>query len=66
MIRTAGVETQIRPTTPGHVEMDIRDDQVMLQVKACMLERQGFVQALVAFTASAIGTYYYCSLDDSI
>jgi len=49
-----GVETQIRPTSPGHVEMDIRDDQILLQVKACMMERQGFMQALVAFTASAI------------
>lgn len=39
--------------TPHHLDIDIRDDQVLLSIRAC-LSRAGFVHALVAFTVSGI------------
>lgn len=39
--------------TPHHLDIDIRDDQVIRSMKACFA-RQGFIHALVAFTASGI------------
>eukprot|EP00980_Cylindrotheca_fusiformis_P009924 scaffold2195_cov132-Cylindrotheca_fusiformis.AAC.8 len=39
--------------TPHHLDIDIRDDQVLLSIRAC-LSRPGFVHALVAFTVSGI------------
>lgn len=39
--------------TPHHLDIDIRDDQVIRSLRACFA-RQGFVHALVAFAASGI------------
>lgn len=39
--------------TPHHLDIDIKDDQVIRSLKACFA-RQGFIHALVAFTASGI------------
>ena len=39
--------------TPHHLEIDIRDDQVLLAAKAC-LSRNGFSQVLVMFTAAGL------------
>ena len=39
--------------TPHHLDIDIRDDQVILSTRAC-LSRPGFIHALVAFTVSGI------------
>jgi hypothetical protein len=39
--------------TPHHLDINIRDDQVLLSARAC-LSRPGFVHALVAFTVSGI------------
>ncbi|KAL3944877.1 MAG: hypothetical protein SGBAC_001020 [Bacillariaceae sp.] len=39
--------------TPHHLDIDIRDDQVLLSIRAC-LSRPGFTHALVAFTVSGI------------
>lgn len=39
--------------TPHHLDIDVRDDQVIRSLRACFA-RQGFVHALVAFTASGI------------
>lgn len=39
--------------TPHHLDIDIRDDQVLLSIRAC-LSRPGFMHALVAFTVSGI------------
>ena len=39
--------------TPHHLDIDIRDDQVLLSTRAC-LSRPGFIHALVAFTVSGI------------
>jgi len=39
--------------TPHHLDIDIKDDQVIRSMKACFA-RQGFIHALVAFTASGI------------
>ena len=39
--------------TPHHLDIDIRDDQVIRSLKACFA-RKGFMHALVAFTASGI------------
>ena len=39
--------------TPHHLDIDIRDDQVFLSIRAC-LSRAGFIHALVAFTVSGI------------
>lgn len=39
--------------TPHHLDIDIRDDQIILSTRAC-LSRPGFIHALVAFTVSGI------------
>ncbi|GAX24282.1 hypothetical protein FisN_4Lh015 [Fistulifera solaris] len=39
--------------TPHHLDINIRDDQVLLSIKACMA-RRGFVHSLVAFTVSGV------------
>ncbi|CAJ1969532.1 unnamed protein product [Cylindrotheca closterium] len=39
--------------SPHHLDIDIRDDQVILSIRAC-LSRPGFIHALVAFTVSGI------------
>jgi hypothetical protein len=39
--------------TPHHLDIEVRDDQVIRSLKACFA-RQGFIHALVAFTASGI------------
>ncbi|KAL7473006.1 hypothetical protein ACHAXS_013381 [Conticribra weissflogii] len=39
--------------TPHHLEIDIRDDQILLAAKACFA-RKGFSHALVVFTVSGI------------
>ena len=39
--------------TPHHLDIDIRDDQVLLSIRACA-SRPGFVHALVSFTVSGI------------
>lgn len=39
--------------TPHHLDIEVRDDQVIRSMKACFA-RQGFIHALVAFTASGI------------
>lgn len=39
--------------TPNHLDIDIRDDQVILSIKACFA-RPGFIHALVSFTVSGI------------
>lgn len=39
--------------TPHHLDINIRDDQIILSLKAC-LARPGFIHSLVAFTASGI------------
>lgn len=50
------IEEYAEPTltlTDHHLDINIRDDQVLLSVKACMA-RRGFVHALVTFTVSGI------------
>lgn len=39
--------------TPHHLDIDIRDDQVLLSIRACYA-RPGFIHALVSFTVSGI------------
>jgi hypothetical protein len=39
--------------TPHHLDIDIRDDQILLSTRAC-LSRPGFIHALVAFTVSGV------------
>lgn len=39
--------------TPHHLDIDIRDDQVIRSTRAC-LSRPGFIHALVSFTVSGI------------
>jgi hypothetical protein len=39
--------------TPHHLDINIRDDQVILSLRAC-LARPGFIHTLVSFTASGI------------
>jgi hypothetical protein len=39
--------------TDHHLDIDIRDDQIILSARACF-SRPGFIHALVAFTASGI------------
>lgn len=39
--------------TPHHLDINIRDDQVLLSTRAC-LRRPGFINALVSFTVSGI------------
>jgi Major Facilitator Superfamily len=50
------IEEYAEPTltlTDHHLDINIRDDQVLLSVKACMA-RSGFIHALVTFTVSGI------------
>eukprot|EP00934_Nitzschia_sp_Nitz4_P004820 Nitzschia sp. Nitz4//scaffold166_size90379//20617//24330//NITZ4_005050-RA/size90379-processed-gene-0.123-mRNA-1//-1//CDS//3329538175//4810//frame0 len=52
----AGIDEGVEPIltiTPHHLDIDIRDDQVIRSLRACFA-RNGFVHALVAFTASGI------------
>jgi hypothetical protein len=39
--------------TPHHLDINIRDDQVILSIRACA-SRPGFIHALVSFTVSGI------------
>jgi len=39
--------------TPHHLDINIRDDQILLSTRAC-LSRPGFIHALVTFTVSGI------------
>mmetsp|Transcript_10095 Transcript_10095/g.14279 ORF Transcript_10095/g.14279 Transcript_10095/m.14279 type:complete len:1330 (-) Transcript_10095:72-4061(-) len=39
--------------TPNHLDIDIRDDQVIMSIRACFA-RPGFIHCLVSFTASGI------------
>lgn len=39
--------------TPHHVDINIRDDQIWLSIRAC-LARPGFIHSLVSFTVSGI------------
>ena len=39
--------------TPHHLDINIRDDQVLLSIKACMA-RKGFIHSLVSFTVSGV------------
>lgn len=39
--------------TPHHLDIDIRDDQVIRSIRAC-LARPGFIHTLVAFTVSGV------------
>jgi hypothetical protein len=39
--------------TPHHLDIDIKDDQVIRSLHACMM-RQGFSHALASFTVSGI------------
>jgi hypothetical protein len=47
-----GVEPVVT-LTPHHLDIDIRDDQVIRSIRAC-LSRPGFIHALVAFAVSGI------------
>ena len=47
-----GAEPVLRQT-PHHLDIDIRDDQVIRSIRACF-RRPGFIHALVAFTVSGI------------
>lgn len=47
-----GAEPVLR-MTPHHLDIDIRDDQVLRSIRACF-RRPGFVHALVAFAVSGI------------
>lgn len=38
---------------PHHLDINIRDDQVLLSIKACMA-RKGFIHSLVSFTVSGV------------
>lgn len=52
----SGLDEGVEPVitmTPHHLDIDIRDDQVILSIRAC-LSRAGFIHALVAFTVSGI------------
>jgi hypothetical protein len=50
--RDEGVEP-VLTLTPHHLDIHIRDDQVLLSTRAC-LSRPGFVHALVCFTVSGV------------
>ena len=56
MPAAAGIDDGAEPVvtfTPHHLDIDIRDDQVLLSIRAC-LSRPGFIHALVCFTVSGI------------
>lgn len=51
-----GIDSGAEPLlmiTPHHLDIDIRDDQIILSTRAC-LARPGFIHALVSFTVSGI------------
>lgn len=48
----AGVEP-VLTITPHHLDIDIRDDQIILATRACFA-RPGFIHSLVSFTVSGI------------
>ena len=50
--REEGVEP-VLTLTPHRLDINIRDDQVWLSIKACMM-RPGFIHSLVSFTVSGI------------
>jgi len=53
---TSDIDEGAEPTvtvTPHHLDINIRDDQIILSARAC-LSRPGFLHALVAFTVSGI------------
>lgn len=47
-----GVEP-VLTVTPHHLDINIRDDQVLLSIRACM-SRPGFVHALICFSVSGV------------
>jgi len=56
VLPSAGRDEGAEPTItikPHQLDIDIRDDQILLSTKAC-LARPGFVHSLVAFTVSGI------------
>lgn len=56
MLHTGTIDDGAEPVltlTPHHLDIDIRDDQILLSIRAC-ISRPGFVHALVAFTVSGI------------
>eukprot|EP00522_Entomoneis_paludosa_P018925 CAMPEP_0172444332 /NCGR_PEP_ID=MMETSP1065-20121228/4383_1 /TAXON_ID=265537 /ORGANISM="Amphiprora paludosa, Strain CCMP125" /LENGTH=1048 /DNA_ID=CAMNT_0013194821 /DNA_START=135 /DNA_END=3281 /DNA_ORIENTATION=+ len=51
-----GVDAGAEPVltiTPHHLDIDIRDDQIILAIRACFA-RPGFIHSLVSFTVSGI------------
>jgi MFS family permease len=51
-----GIDDGVEPVlmiTPHHLDINIRDDQILLSIRACMA-RPGFIHALVSFTVSGI------------
>jgi MFS family permease len=51
-----GIDEGVEPVlliTPHHLDINIRDDQILLSIRACM-SRPGFLHALVSFTVSGI------------
>ena len=56
ILPSAGKDDGAEPTLtikPHQLDIDIRDDQIILSTKAC-LARPGFIHSLVAFTVSGI------------
>jgi Major Facilitator Superfamily len=56
LLPPSGLDEGVEPVltiTPHHLDINIRDDQVILSLKACM-SRPGFVHSLVSFTVSGI------------
>ena len=54
--KTSDIDEGAEPTvtiTPHHLDINIRDDQIILSARAC-LSRPGFIHALVSFTVSGI------------
>ncbi|KAL7578379.1 hypothetical protein ACA910_012781 [Epithemia clementina (nom. ined.)] len=51
-----GIDAGAEPVltiTPHHLDIDIRDDQIILAIRACFA-RAGFIHSLVSFTVSGI------------
>ena len=56
VLPSAGIDEGAEPTLtikPHQLDIDIRDDQIILSTKAC-LARPGFIHSLVAFTVSGV------------
>lgn len=49
----SGYVVEVITITPHHMDIDIRDDQIILSTRAC-LARPGFIHSLVCFTVSGI------------